>query len=228
MKTTLIGENSGYSLVELMITVAVISIPTLLVAQVFQQLSRGMLYTRATKTRDEIVRNIRQFAGSREALLASATDLPANSDLNNCLNGTGSCANLQAYPLALHGHRGASTDVFSGPPSAAVLNSPPQDWTGGLPRRFNVNGYPCAPGEAESERCALEVYTVFKPQCLPPVDATTNLITRFKPPADCGGKAPEFIEVTYLVRTAQGVRLGDSQGVGVLAPVEGRILVEIL
>lgn len=198
-------RKSGFTLVELLIAIGILSIFITMSLIFSQNVNRSSDLGRTTSTRDTLWLKIRNVSGMPSALRNSikaavaGTTTPVNKDLNNCVSGlqANACVNNQTYPLVLFSPT-VSLDAAGNPlgllPITSYKNSP-------TPSYFNSFGSPCVKGTPD---CLFIVYTSFAPQCPPPMlpqspPATSdpNYLDYLKPMDIC--TIAEVVNVNYTI-----------------------------
>lgn len=134
-------NNKGLTLVELMITIAIVSIGGYVFATQMYNINQNMEMIKRKSALEELKGNIRILALNRTAITHSAT-LPANAGIKDCILGTAKCVPGPAmdFTLAL-------------PNSAPVASST---------SFYNYQGVSCP---AWNESCPIKVSSMAKAVC---------------------------------------------------------------
>jgi prepilin-type N-terminal cleavage/methylation domain-containing protein len=160
---------AGFTITELIVTVAVISVLGLITAQVIIDVSRSSQQRQLTLTRDQMAIWMRASASNIKNLAASLKQ-PENSAFYKCVCG-GGCASAMPADFTLY-------DSTSSPAKP-------------LPLYYYAMGIPCA--DQNQANCTIAVKMKFIAQCAPTLPSPTPY-----PPPNCGGPA-EFFGITFQV-----------------------------
>ncbi|WP_413290229.1 type II secretion system protein J [Bdellovibrio sp. HCB337] len=160
----------GYTLIEIILSLAVTSVLVLIVAQVSQDIIKDVQRNNLVAARDQVVATFRQSSGSINILRASLR-AASNTQFRDCVCGTGAgCVSAQNYPFVLYENDGAGLPIST---------------------YFDANGLPC---DKNQRSCLVEITTYFVAQCMPVLPSSDP-----QPPASCVGVPVEFIGVFYNV-----------------------------
>jgi type II secretory pathway pseudopilin PulG len=171
---SVLAKQAGFTLVEVVMTGALVGILCLLVVTALQMISKQSAISALNGTRNMLSVNLRKRAGDLDWLRASLHQ-PENAALLACVCGTGGgCENGQSNPMSLY----APGDA---PPKASL-------------NYFDKNGSPC---NATDANCVLQTQIAFVAQCPPPLPAVDPA-----PPATCA--AAEVIAVSYTIQSNPG------------------------
>jgi prepilin-type N-terminal cleavage/methylation domain-containing protein len=134
-------NNKGMTLVELMITIVIVSIGSYVFATQMSRINEQMEMIKRRSALEELKNNVRLLALNRTAVNYSAA-LPENAVIKDCILGTGKCVHDTTidFTLAL--------------PNTKALASPKSF--------YNYNGAPCS---AWSETCPIRISSVAKAVC---------------------------------------------------------------
>jgi prepilin-type N-terminal cleavage/methylation domain-containing protein len=225
-------KNSGFSILELLVAIAVLSIFVEMSLVFSDAINRSSELNRTIATRERISSAVRNVAGMPAALRSSIrASLGAgsyvNQDLNNCVAGTvvNACKNDQVYPLTLYSPT-IAMDASGIPlgllPITAPVGSP-------TPSRFDSFGVPCADS---NPNCPFRVYTSFRPQCpppplpaIPPPTTDPSYLTFFKPMATC--TIAEAVHVVYSVEVDPAAAAGYIGLSSLTTPITGTVTTSV-
>lgn len=150
-------NKHGFSLIEVMITVGILSIIALGTATMFSNMLKSQKDIRAMSNRDYVVELVKHFAGSPAAIARSATEA-GNADLNRCLGVSGGTCTGNTLINTFTLYDSAGTPI-AGPSTAPI--------------RYTIEGARC-PGPASVD-CPLEAIVWIVPVCSP-VACTPNAL----------------------------------------------------
>lgn len=171
-KFSLLSRQNGFTLIELAVSGALLSIFCLIVATAFEFISkRSNLYS-LNATRDALMMDLRKSASDLSSLRASLHK-PENTSLLNCVCGSAAgCVSGQSNPVSLY------------PPGAV----PPQASI----NYYDINGSPCL---STAPNCLIQTQVTFTAQCPPQLPLANPM-----PPASCTSPA-EVIGFFFTVQT---------------------------
>lgn len=200
MKKFRISKNSGFTLIEVLITTGIVSVFIAMAMQYSVMMGRQTQRVRNVSTQNRVLSGIRELARMpatlRASMRASYDGVAVNPQLLACAGGAtpNGCQNGVEFPFTMF------SPIFPQSPSGQILGVQPISAPLGSsqPMRINSYGAPCV--EASSD-CALLIYTSFKAQCGPPQVAalpTTITADQLLPAATC--TVADVIAVTYYVQ----------------------------
>lgn len=142
-------NKHGFSLIEVMVTVGILSIIALGTMTMFTNMLKSQKDIRAISNRDFVVELVKHFAGSPAAIARSATEA-GNADLNRCLGVIGGTCTHNTLINTFTLYDSAGTPI-AGPSTAPI--------------RYTIEGARCA-GPASVD-CPLEAIVWIVPVCSP-------------------------------------------------------------
>lgn len=188
-----LSDNSGLSLVEIMISCLVGSLIVFLMSSLFDLMANFSKQINAQIVRDDVQRMIIMAIKSPRALAHTCSQ---NAAFANCfVQGGTSCASESVQPLNLYDTSGLR---ISG--------------TAADPVYLSEGGASCNP---TANNCAFRMETSFRPQGFPQDCGSTcdDLLPRDQPRS---GRLHELMTVQYSIfaiqQTGKGVNLSDSEG----------------
>lgn len=163
-------NRRGFGLIEVMVSVAIMSIIMVGATQMITDLNNNVKEVRTLSNRDHIAQLVRHYSANTEALRASAINSGPNSELTRCVlgTGTGTCTNLGA-PREFTLRDTQNTISIAGRET-------------GLPQLYySRDGTQCAPVGVE---CPIQSSTWYVPVCYPggcaPTAAYINIYYRVR------------------------------------------------
>lgn len=143
----MLTNKKGFGLIEVMVSVAIMTIIGLGAATMITNMQKGVKDVRTLANRDYVGQMIKHFAGDPRAVAASILPAPIQTNFRRCVNGAlgGMCPNVQTG-LRLYAPGGTQ---IAGPP--------------GAPIRYTPEGAICL-GPA-SVQCPLEAIAWYTPFC---------------------------------------------------------------
>lgn len=132
-----IKESAGFTMVEVLIALAIVLVIAVGVSSLFLQTQRNQLRLTAGASRAALINSLRFSAQSALALKQTSLTTPA---LKNCFCGYSTCVENQVVAVQLKDVQGK---IISGSPAA--------------PRRYNIEGSPCT-----NQNCVFEVTSTFE------------------------------------------------------------------
>lgn len=163
-------SKAGFTLVEILIAAALLSLLTTAVAVASMAFLKNAQQTNLRTARDQIVTQLNSTLSNKKAILVSLKKTE-NLAFYNCVCGAGTCANVQK-PFLHFTLYDVSEQIQS-------------------PSYFDSSGFPCDPLLAQ---CRIRVTTSFFAQC--PPDFTSPSQT---PPLSCNGVPAEFVAISLTV-----------------------------
>jgi prepilin-type N-terminal cleavage/methylation domain-containing protein len=225
-------QNSrGFTLMEVMLALALISIFAIMAMNYSSILNRQSSLARSGSTKNRILSGVRDLAGLPAALRMSMrasdeTGAAVNPDLLACAGGNpmNHCDSDKLYSLTLYSpiiQRAADGSILG----VSKLTAPFGDATA-QPVRIDTFGAPCT---VASPECPLLVYTSFKAQCGPPpapAVAPSPVTIQLVPQGTC--TVADVIEVTYYVKLDQNVANKDPALASFVSEVTGSVVVPVV
>jgi prepilin-type N-terminal cleavage/methylation domain-containing protein len=221
-------QNDGFTLMEVMISLALISIFVVMVINYSSILNKRSNISRSNNTKNRILSGVRDLAGMpaslRVSMRASSGGLAVNKELlacaggnpvNNCDSGGPDIPFTLYSPFIERWPNGTIKGVSA---ISAPLN-------GTTPKRIDTFGTPCPEGSPASLACPLLVFTSFRAQCGPPPAAAPVPAVNISPMLKC--TVADVIEVTYTVRLDQSVETSDPELKAFVTPISGTVVVSV-
>lgn len=225
-------QKQGFSLVELLLAIGLLSIFINLSMIFSDSLQRSLRLSRTTSTRDRILAGVRNIAGMPTALRAStraaqADGTPVNPDLYNCVASVliNQCQTDKDYPLTLFSPV-IALDATGNPLGLLPIASPAGAATN---MHFDSFGAPCSTVSAD---CPFTVSTSFRPQCppnilpaSPPPTSDPAYLALLAPMPSC--TIAEAVSVTYTVQV-DPIALAANPELGVFSsPFSGSVTTSV-
>ncbi len=149
-------SNQAFTLVEVMISMAIVSIGVVSFANMMQYQNRQIRTLRLASTRDRLVSQISSLVKDTNALSTSANQA-SNTALSNCFQtGTHAACVTTKQPFTLYDWAGS---IVAGPDTSAT--STPS----GTPRRYDEYGSLCTSQTSATQQCPFEAYVSFTASC---------------------------------------------------------------
>lgn len=226
-------QPNGFTLVEVIIALALVSIFAIMVVNYTSILGKHSNINRSNNTKNRILSSIRDLAGMpaslRVSMRASSGGVAVNPKLLACAGGNpiDNCNTGEIVGFTLF-----SPLIQRNPTTGAVQGTlPPMSAPFGTTQTARVNtfGAPCPPGSPASPACPLLVYTSFKAQCgpapllgPPPATITTELLPQKK----C--TVADVIEVTYYIKLDPSLANTDPELQSFVTNVTGTVVVPVV
>jgi len=223
-------NSCGFTLVEVMIALALISVFVFIVLDYSSVLGKHTNLNRSSSTRNRILSGIRDLAGMpaslRVSMRASSGGVAINPKLLACAGGNpaNDCTTGEEIPFTLYSpiiQRDSSGAILGIVPISAPYKIPITN-----PMRIDTYGAHCS---VASPSCPLMVFTSFKAQCGPPpmpLIPLSPITLEFVPRDKC--TVADVIEVTYYVLLDTTVEGYDPALISFLTPAQGSVVVPVV
>lgn len=222
-------RSAGFTLIEVMISLALVSIFVYMVINYSSELNKHSNLSRSNNTKNRILAGVRDLAGMpaslRVSMRASASGVAINPELLACAGGNpinGCKSGGPEIPFTLY------SPLISRTPSGASMGgsiiSAPLNST--KPVRIDTFGTACLPDTPAGPRCPLLVFTSFRAQCGPLPNAAPGPAADLAPMATC--TVADVIEVTYYIQLDPEVAITDPELKSFLTPVSGTVVVPVV
>lgn len=223
-------QNGGFTLIEVLASLALISIFVIMVLNYSSVLNKHSNRNRSNNTKNRILSGVRDLAGMpaslRVSMRASNNGHAINPELLACAGGNplNSCkTGGPEIPFTLYSpiiQRWDNGSIRGASPISAPLGS-------SEPVRIDTLGGPC-PTAGPNPSCPLLVFTSFKAQCGPPPlpPGAPSPTVELAPMPTC--TVADVIEVTYYIRLDATAATSDPELLTFMTPITGSVVVPVV
>lgn len=193
-KATLLGSQSGMSIIEMLVALGIFSFLLLVSADSFWQSSKALQNQETVVARNRVLQNLIYIIGTPASIRSSLENAASGSPIWTCVYGkpctTGTIQDLVVYlpPVGVDGNKVVTSGAITGTPTKPML--------------YNLRGEICDPsaGPCDASEFPISVSTQFDAICPPMYDYKKGVWPSSKPINPDGLQIPTTCEYAHYLK----------------------------